>query len=53
MPESELAKEVTELVKRADKLVRDIKKDTANLLEAAMELKQHLTGREDEEEKGE
>lgn len=54
MPESELAQQVTQVIKRADKLIRDIKKDTADLFEVARKLKEVLGGKEgkDEDEKG-
>ena len=38
MPESELAARITKLIKMADKLVRDIRKDTADLRAALKEL---------------
>jgi hypothetical protein len=47
MSESELAQKVTTIVKRMDKLVGDIKKDTANLLEALRQLKEKVGGSED------
>lgn len=50
MPESELAGEVTKLIKRADKLVQDTKKDLTELVLALKELKEHLGGRKDAEE---
>lgn len=40
MPESELSKKVSKAVKTADRLVRNIKRDTADLVEALRELKE-------------
>ena len=51
MPESELAQQVTKAVRRADKLVRDLKKDTAALLEAVRELKGRFKDEKDEDTK--
>lgn len=44
MPESELAKKITKLVKAADKLHRDISRDIERVLEAAKELKKEGDG---------
>lgn len=40
MPESETSKKITKVIKLADKLVRDIRKDTESLREAMKELKE-------------
>lgn len=49
MPESELAQEVTKIIKRADKLVADIKRDTAGLVEALRELNERFKGEKDDD----
>lgn len=48
MPESEFAEKLTRLIKKGDKLVRDFKKDTADLRAALKELE----GKQDEGDKG-
>lgn len=55
MPESELAKEMKEVIKKADKLVNDIRNDTWKLLCALRELRKGLEGEggKNEEKKGE
>ena len=50
MPESELAKEIKEVIKKADKLVDDIRGDTFKLLKALKQLKEHLGSKEDRDE---
>lgn len=50
MPESELAKEMKEVIKKADKLVNDIRDDTWKLLKALRELRKGLEGRGDKDE---
>ncbi len=40
MAESDLAQKITKLVKAADKLVRELRKDASEMLKAAEELKE-------------
>jgi len=51
MPESELAQDLTRAIKRLDKLVRDLKKDTSDLLESVRKLKKEGMSEEDEEDR--
>lgn len=53
MPESELTRDLTKVIKKADKLVRDLKQNTKELIKAAKEVKELLNGTKNEEEKGE
>jgi len=47
MAESELARNITKLIKATDKLIRDTRKNVESLVEAAKKLE-----KKDEEEKG-
>jgi len=51
MAESELAQKITKLVKAADRLVRDIRKNTNEMLKAAEGLRE-LGKKKDEDDKG-
>lgn len=53
MAESELARQIKRAVESGDKLVQDIKADTADLLMTIRDLRNIFGGRKDEEEKGE
>ncbi len=53
MPESELAKEMQRVIKRADKLIGDMRKNTWGVLEALRELRQGLSGKEGKDEETE
>lgn len=53
MAESELTKELVESIKRADKLVGDLKRDVTSLLDAIRKLKEILRGRGSDEEESE
>ena len=55
MPEKDLTKNITRVVKRADKLIRDVEKDTAQIIgalsslkETLLDLKNRITKPEDE-----
>ncbi len=50
MPESELAKEVTKVIKRADKLVNDFRKNTFELLRSLKQLRERFSEKEDKNE---
>ncbi|MBU0778267.1 hypothetical protein KKF82_08420 [Patescibacteria group bacterium] len=42
MPEKELTKNLTRVIKGADKLIRDVEKDTAQIIGALSSLKETL-----------
>ena len=51
MPEKELTKRLTRLLKDADKFVQDIQKNTARITESLAELKKLTDRKEDDEQK--
>ena len=50
MPESELAKEMKDAIKKADKLVEDVRKDTWDLLRVLKQLRARIGAKEGKDE---
>lgn len=53
MPESELAKNLEEVIERVDRFAQDILKDTASVMEALKKLRGNLPGQGDRDDKEE